>query len=229
MQVRISKIISKLLVSLIPMILSTYSSAGEWKKLGNSTLQFEGRIHFGDHQNFLNLMTEDIKSIEVNSRGGIVGEAILIGEKIFDFKLDIIVNGLCLSSCANYLFVAGKKKKIKSGLVGFHGNTTAMYKQNWEGTVMDMRSEGLSPHEIEEFKIDTLKEIALEREFFKKIGVKQALFDRTQRPDMGIGDNKKYDFLVPSIKTLNSYGIYLVEGHQDLSLAKKFNFKSVYQ
>jgi hypothetical protein len=43
-------------------------------------------------------------------------------------RLDVVVDGVCASSCANYIFCAAKTKTIKHGFVGFHGNITALNK-----------------------------------------------------------------------------------------------------
>ena len=46
-----------------------------------------------------------------------------IGLWIFDHELDVIVDELCFSSCANYIFTAGKNKIIeKDAIVGWHGS-----------------------------------------------------------------------------------------------------------
>ena len=47
----------------------------------------------------------------------------LIGEWIFDHEIDVIVDEICFSSCANYIFTAGKNKIIeKDAIVGWHGS-----------------------------------------------------------------------------------------------------------
>ena len=47
----------------------------------------------------------------------------MIGEWVFDHQLDVIVDELCFSSCANYIFTAGKNKIIgKDAIVGWHGS-----------------------------------------------------------------------------------------------------------
>ena len=47
----------------------------------------------------------------------------LIGEWIFDHEIDVIVDEICFSSCANYIFPAGKNKIIEEdAIVGWHGS-----------------------------------------------------------------------------------------------------------
>ena len=66
---------------------------------------------------------DQITAIRINSAGGITDHGIRIGEWIFDHQLDVIVDELCFSSCANYIFTAGKNKIIeKDAIVGWHGS-----------------------------------------------------------------------------------------------------------
>ena len=47
----------------------------------------------------------------------------LIGEWVFDHDIDVIVEELCFSSCANYIFTAGNNKTIEAeAIVGWHGS-----------------------------------------------------------------------------------------------------------
>lgn len=61
--------------------------------------------------------------IVVSSPGGDVVEALRLAEFMHRRGLSVYVDGLCASSCANYLFTAGKRKVIGAGaLVGWHGS-----------------------------------------------------------------------------------------------------------
>ncbi len=49
-----------------------------------------------------------------------------LGEWVFANKIDIEVNDYCLSSCANYVFTAGKNKYISNkAIIGFHGGLSS--------------------------------------------------------------------------------------------------------
>ncbi len=66
---------------------------------------------------------DQITTIRVNSPGGVTDEGILIGQWIFEHGIDVIVEELCFSSCANYIFTAGKNKIIENdAIVGWHGS-----------------------------------------------------------------------------------------------------------
>jgi len=48
--------------------------------------------------------------------------------------LNIDVYGICGSSCANYLFLAGEMKILHGAIIGFHGSPTAaraVYGEDW--------------------------------------------------------------------------------------------------
>ena len=64
-----------------------------------------------------------IRVLEITSDGGEVEAAILLGSWIFENQIDVSVTDYCLSSCANYVFSAGRKKIIQPGaIVAWHGN-----------------------------------------------------------------------------------------------------------
>ena len=59
----------------------------------------------------------------ISSLGGEVYWGIKIGEIVHEQGWDVRVRGLCFSSCANYVFPAGRDKVIEEGaIVGWHGS-----------------------------------------------------------------------------------------------------------
>ena len=91
-----------------------------------STIIFDGGIENQTYRDFLDAVRgkeNQITAIRINSAGGITDHGIMIGEWIFDHELDVIVDEMCFSSCANYIFTAGKNKIIeKDAIVGWHGS-----------------------------------------------------------------------------------------------------------
>lgn len=76
--------------------------------------------------------------------------------------MDVEVFGLCFSSCANYIFPAGKNKSITSlGIVGWHGNIQHLLYMHSTGEV-PIQGDWLN-------EVTTLA--AQETEFYKTIGV----------------------------------------------------------
>lgn len=66
-----------------------------------------------------------LNTFVVNSGGGdtVIGRT--IGKWVFTHQLDIEVEAVCFSSCANYIFPAGRTKTIHDGaFVGWHGSET---------------------------------------------------------------------------------------------------------
>jgi hypothetical protein len=62
------------------------------------------------------------KYVIMRSGGGDVDVAIDIAEHLLSNNSDFVVWDYCLSSCANYVFMAGEKKYIPEGsFVGWHG------------------------------------------------------------------------------------------------------------
>ena len=91
-----------------------------------STIIFDGSIGPKTDRDFFDAVNgkeDQINSIHINSGGGITDEAMKIGEWIFDHEIDVVVDEICFSSCANYIFTAGKNKIIeKNAIVGWHGS-----------------------------------------------------------------------------------------------------------
>ena len=91
-----------------------------------SIISFVGSIESETYRNFLYAVRgqeDQITAIQINSGGGITDQGMLIGEWIFDHELDVIVDEICFSSCANYIFPAGKNKIIEEdAIVGWHGS-----------------------------------------------------------------------------------------------------------
>ena len=61
-----------------------------------------------------------IKTLQLNSLGGLIDAAVYMSDIIIDYELDTNVVGECASACA-FLFLAGEKRTIQRGSwLGFH-------------------------------------------------------------------------------------------------------------
>ncbi len=113
----------------------------------------------------------------IQSGGGNVELGLDLGEFIIDEQLDVSVPKYCISSCANYVFTAGRRKLLgKHALVGFHGGATSP--GLLDRSLAELRADpppGLSDVEIAELErglIDYFTEWqAREAAFFDRIGV----------------------------------------------------------
>lgn len=92
--------------------------------VNGTTLLIEGRITDKTARKVHEaLAARDIVLVQLNSGGGDVEPSLDIATEIFMNGLDVEVTGNCLSSCANYLFPAGRNKTISGpGVVGWHGS-----------------------------------------------------------------------------------------------------------
>jgi hypothetical protein len=85
---------------------------------------FNGRIDEPSADRFLALLKEGgIRRLVIDSPGGQVLSALSMAEAVHGDALDIEVPSTCRSSCANYVFVAGRRKTAgRPGAVAWHGN-----------------------------------------------------------------------------------------------------------
>lgn len=146
-------------------------------------------------------------------------------------SLTVIVDGVAGSSAANYLFTAGRQKVIRNGFVGFHGNTQAVAskKNADEELLASISTSGVTFTKeqvdaiINDAKATTAKTIQLEKQFFADLGISQKLFDITQQDGKGLPEYLKmnFEFLLPSVRTMEYFGIRNVSGHQDIETAEQ--------
>ena len=195
------------------------AAAATWTVSAPDTISMQGEIDEGDAANFSKLLTNNITKLVVNSNGGDAEEGLNIGKLILKSRVDAVqVTGLCASSCANYIFTAVKRKIIKDGVVGFHGNISAALTEQRDEFIQASKSDGRTDQQIADILSHYQNVAKEESDFFLSLGVSQALFDRTQSTGMGMGDGKTYGMLAPTAATFKKYGILGVEGDQSLEI-----------
>jgi hypothetical protein len=95
-------------------------------RLSNGVLLIQGRLDRELLAEFRRvLQTADLRDVRVRLRspGGDTYTGMAIGREIHRRHLDVEVDRRCISSCANYLFTAGRNKYLKSAdHVQFHGS-----------------------------------------------------------------------------------------------------------
>ena len=134
-----------------------------------------------------------LKRLIVTSPGGDAKAGIRLGYWVHAQKLDIEVAQLCMSTCANYVFVAGEKKTIQPGaLVVWHGSAEQenfrLRDEKYEQLMARANDSALDPEGIT--FIETNKKIyqhskdirAEQRAFFQLIGVDEYLTRLGQEP-----------------------------------------------
>ena len=131
---------------------------------------------------------------------------------VINNSLNVEVNNVCLSSCANYIFPAGKTKVIKeNSIVAWHGSAI---QDSLSNPPLDQIEKMLAyiddPQEKENEKnkiikshknyIDRMRK--KQEKFFKKIGVDQSI--------TVIGQSEKYsvkNFWTMSVNDMAKFGI----------------------
>lgn len=113
-----------LIVCISALLASCASTSTGTLVLSGETLLISGPIAEKTAAEFKSVLLKSrVTKVQVSSVGGLVRPAIAIADEIRDRNIDVEVIGPCFSSCANYLFVAGKTKIISGrGVVGWHGN-----------------------------------------------------------------------------------------------------------
>lgn len=132
-----------------------------------------------------------ITTFEITSLGGDIEAAISLGEFIFKHQLSVYIPEVCLSSCANYLFTAGKDIILSSNAVlGWHG-----------GAQQKNLTTNNPDHKI--FKKIQDKELA----FFQLINVDQKICTLGQNPPyniQGFWDYSLTDLDILGLKTIKT-------------------------
>lgn len=124
---------------------------------------FNGQINERSVEQFVRLLQDPgISRLVITSRGGSVAAALDMAIAVHVRRLDVEVPAACLSSCANYVFPAARRKVIgRPGAVGWHGNMAHVLYLQQSGQAT--WSEG---------EMRSARELALrEAEFFRRIGV----------------------------------------------------------
>lgn len=208
-----------LLLSTLP---ASRAAAGTWTRVDRSTLSFTGDIKEGEYGRFAAAYDDEVKELIVNSGGGLTAEGVKIGLALSKRDLTVVVDGVCTSSCANYLFVAGHRRELRRGMVGFHGNVKACFTgpEKHRAELAQMRKYAIPEAKIRRLMALEKTELADEARLLKTMGVDQALFERTCTMDKGMGDGKFYDFLLPTHATFEKYGLHGVIGDQDPEVIK---------
>jgi hypothetical protein len=154
-----------------------------------------------DHNSVKKFKSKHAKSsastVILVSRGGDVDAAIDLANWILDREMNIEVQSVCFSACANYLFLAGKKKIIGDlAVVLWHGGMHQKdlrekylnYKQSTEPLLQNPRLLGGSKVNQRSAKDDSvffseyIRVRTKEDAFMKRVGVDEYLFRLGQEP-----------------------------------------------
>jgi len=125
-------------------------------------------------------------TLVITSKGGETLAGIELGQWVFRNSLNVTVTEYCVSSCANYIFTAGKVKTLNpEAAVVWHGGAL---QEEWNapcsGVPKDLLNEGLHCAEVEQIQAEKLEEFkTAEEQFFAEIGVDQRITVLGQDPE----------------------------------------------
>ena len=176
------KIIHMFMILCLVCASSRSSFAMKMTVHGNE-IALSGMISPGSGMQFRQTFNEQIRVVRITSGGGSVGDALEIAKIMLANEVDVIVERACLSSCANYIFLAGKQKSILSGaLVCFHGGPFRTREEAARGLRATLAHQGEGHDAVlsgdAERDIDSLLQLSQplvheQSDFFAKIGVSE--------------------------------------------------------
>ena len=141
---------------------------------------YTGSISAEQNQRFFEAVQgKAVKRMVITSSGGEVEAGIALGLWVFNHRLNIEVPEYCLSSCANYVFLAGHHKSIGAGaIVAWHGNYNHLKQTGlWQDGIasrMERHGEDAATARVQ-VREDVERLVDLERDFFARIGVNEYL------------------------------------------------------
>ena len=94
--------------------------------LSGSTATYRGVLEVEYAKDFLDRIAKHgtaIKTLVIESGGGDTRAGMDIGEWVHEHGVTVVVDWICFSSCANYIFTAAPAKTIRAdAFVGWHGS-----------------------------------------------------------------------------------------------------------
>jgi hypothetical protein len=107
-------------------LLAAGASGAQVVSIRGDALVFEGSINARSGEAFQQLVRDPrVTRVVITSGGGQVATALDMAEAIRERGLDVEVPDNCRSSCANYIFPAGRRKLLgHPAAVSWHGNMT---------------------------------------------------------------------------------------------------------
>lgn len=163
---------------------------------------------------FARLDDSPVRRLRIRSSGGEVEAGIELGLWVFEQGLDVVVSGYCLSSCANYVFTAGRRKTIEAGaVVAWHGNyhhlqATGLWRDDVAARMQRTGEDAVAA--TAGVRAQMLHLVRLEEAFFNRIGVDQRLCWVGKMPPYNAPN---YYFL--SLADMARFGVHSVQAADD--------------
>jgi len=172
------------------------------------------------------------KALRIESQGGSAGAGMQLGSWLFDNGLDVEVDTYCFSSCANYVFPAGRIKVLapRASLMWHGGVTQPITPEQLEAVLDDTldhmdeteKNALLERHSrgelLQQLNFSRVDLVARETRFFQMIGIDQRittlghLYERELL--QGEGDYMGWDFSLEDLAKLGVRQIRVRDGGQ---------------
>jgi hypothetical protein len=218
----------KLVVILLGVLLSSAGVAAEWHRVSKEEIKLSGPIGQDSLRDYESVADSGYTRITVESAGGVEYPALLIARDIQRRGAKVFIDGLCASTCANFLALAVRAPSVSCrSLLAWHGS----------GLLTDMRSsdddwiEAEMPEtfvsEVKAWKVNARSEVVA---FLKHTGIDSSIVDESVRVVLSAGikpqsektvysldpatgfissttTRKGLPLWVPTTKALNRYGV----------------------
>lgn len=115
------------------------------------TLRLSGAIRDDDDRQLAAALSPTIRRVMLNSAGGQASTALRMAALIEARRIQVVVDGICASSCANYLFAAGAARSIRPGsVVLWHGAPDEASRADMRTQLLElMRKDGLPEADVQ--------------------------------------------------------------------------------
>ncbi len=193
---------------------------------------YSGSISDGNVERFLDAVKgKEIAELVISSGGGDINAGMALGEWVFDNRVDVVVEGMCMSSCANYVFTAARRKTIRdNAVVAWHGSVlqkTGMSDEDAREAMTEAYSalpaDDQEKYDLEELVSQAVEQMKEYREnatvrqeaFFNKIGVDEYICR------VGIEEYGAESFFLLSVEDMARFGVLDVhapENYRDTDL-----------
>jgi hypothetical protein len=180
----------------------------------DGVLELRGPIDAAMRQRFEAAVDSgSLTTVRITSQGGEIIHALRIAAVMQARDIDVIVHDLCTGACAQYIFIAGRKRKLEGeSLVGFMNTIKS------SSTLLAMATEALQLRNTSSLAAERFVE--QEEELYRKRGVSIALLMDPQvalqprcvvlkRAGAGVAWNTTSNYLVwvPSREYLQAAGV----------------------
>jgi len=233
------KLYKQLVITFLIAVLSTNANADEPTSEKNNVpakFYFLGNValYLGDIDktvdDFISAAADKkIDRLVIHSRGGDVHFGILFGHWVYDNQVEVEVSSLCMSSCANYVFTAAKRKIIRpSAVVIWHGSAEQKNfrekNEKYENILALSSSGQASQEQLEYLEKDKLRYstssrlVSEQRQFFKKIDVNEYITRLGHEPVMY---NRVWVATVDVMNKMNIQNVSAPEGYGSIDYLQK--------